>query len=134
MQAENQKLRKEIAEKANRIQLMEKEFEESSRDCKKLTDITSLYSTMLGIYIEPIGSRDKEFMITIFDKRDKSKKVFEAKIETISIIRDRPEWQVILNKLPLNPFLGFNAGSKLVYQESNIGNFFDMVKEAAIIA
>jgi hypothetical protein len=134
MQAENQKLKKEIVDKVNKIQMMERQFEDTSRETKKMTDVISLYSSILGIHIDPVHGRDKEYLISIYDKIDSSKKIFEAKIQSISVMRDMPEWQVVLNKLPLNPFLGFAIGDKLIYQESNISSFFEMVKEAALLS
>lgn len=133
MQAENQKLRKEISEKTNKVQQMDIHLEEASKECKKLTTITSMYSDMLGIQIDPIQGRDKEFIVSVNEQRQPFRKIFEARVETIKVF-DRIEWRVVLNKLPLNPFIGHSIGEQLIYQESNISNFFSLVREAALLS
>ncbi len=134
MQAENQKLRKEINERTAKLLHMEQQLEESSKECNMLTTITSMYSDMLGIKIEPVNGLDKEFLISIQDRRDPYHKVFEAKIESISSIPDRMEWRVSIMKLPLNPYLGNKIGEQLIYQQSNIHNFFKLVHEASLMS
>lgn len=93
-----------------------------------------MYSDMLGINIEQINGRDKEFLISIQEKKEPFQKVFEAKIESISTIPDRMEWKVSLNKLPLNPYVGYKIGQQLIFQQSNIHNFFKLVHEASLMA
>jgi hypothetical protein len=134
MQAENQKLRKEINERTAKLAKMEENLELTSKECNMLTTITSMYSDMLGINIEQINGRDKEFLISIQEKKEPFQKVFEAKIESISTIPDRMEWKVSLNKLPLNPYVGYKIGQQLIFQQSNIHNFFKLVHEASLMA
>lgn len=134
MQAENQKLKKDVADKLKKVQIMEDKLEETTKECRKLVEMTGIYADLMGIHIDPVFGKEKEFVFSVYESSAKTKKLFEARMETISQLRDRTEWQVTLNKLPLLSFMGYQEGNKLIYQESNIANFYDMVKEAANFA
>jgi hypothetical protein len=131
MQGDNQKLKKEIKAKLEKMSMMEDKLDEFSRKNKEASDVISIYSALLGVNIEKLYGKERSFKIYICDKPGSDKRVFEATMEQRKSSIGQDEWHVHLERLPM-PSIGGNAvGDKLVYSESQLSNFYEMVKDAA---
>lgn len=133
MQAKNSKLKKQIRDKIDRIDLMNLKLEEVARENKQSADIIEIYSTLLGVHVEKLPDDDKGFLLYCLDKPGGKARVVEAKMESRPKQVGRAaadEWIVTVLKLPLNPYQGLSVGQKLCYTDHTLPDFFNVIKEA----
>jgi hypothetical protein len=131
MQNKNAKLKKQIKDKIERIDMMERKLEEVAKETKHCTDVISLYSALLGISIEKIPGKEREFKIFSTDRPSPDKKAFEARIECRGKTRGQlEEYQVIIEKIPTPGMYGLQVGQKLIYDENQLSDLLRVMKEA----
>lgn len=131
MQADNQKLKKEIKAKLEKMSMMEDKLDEFARKNKEASDVISIYSALLGVHIDKIYGRERAFKIYMCDKAGSDKRVFEAIMEQKKGSTGLEEWHIQLERLPMPSIGGKTAGDKLVYNESQLSSFFELVRDAA---
>lgn len=131
MQEDNQKLKKEIKAKIEKMGMMEDKLEEFSRKNKEAHDIITIYGALIGIYIERVPGRDRKYRITIYEKPGSEKKQFESTLEPKNTGKGYEEWHVHIDKLAYPSLLGLTAGETRIYNERTLGEFFLVLKEVA---
>ena len=108
LQAKNQKLKKQIRDKIDRIDMMNLKLEEVARENKQNADLIEVYSSLLGVHVEkPVGSDEKSYLLYCLDRPGGKSRTMEAKLECRPKTGGRggsDEWSVEILRLPHSPF------------------------------